>query len=286
MTMNACPICNSLSTQLKFKLTFEVFQCNSCDFQFCPDAAFDKSFTSNLDEGNREKALIVLRKESFRKIVASIKKYSIQSPEGLEVGCGYGWFLEVCKESSLSCVGIEPETRFNTRYANHGLKVKNGFYPDEISKNSTFDYIAFNDVLEHIQGLQTLMKANYTLLNPGGLLVLNLPIQDGLVYFFAKLAYRFKVKSLLNRMWQFDFHSPHISYFTRRNLVEFISANNFELEDSYKLKTINLSEISNRIKEDANQGFFKYLVTYLGVLILYPFFSLFPDTYCFVFRKK
>jgi len=284
--MNQCPICSSSSTRLKYKLAFDVYQCNNCGFQFCPDASFDKSFTSNLDEDNREKALKGLRKENFRKIVASIKKHTSGSPVGLEVGCGYGWFLEICKENSLECSGIEPEIRFKKRYKKNGLNVKNGFYPEILSKNSTFDFIAFNDVLEHIPDISGIMKANYNLLNANGLLILNLPIQEGLVYFFAKLVYLFGIKSLLNRMWQFNFHSPHISYFSLRNLVEFVSDNNFQLMDSYKLKTINLSETSSRIKQDNKHGFIKYLVSYTGVIFLYPFFSLFPDTYCFVFKKK
>jgi len=284
--MNPCPICSSDNTKLKYKLDFDVYNCRNCNFQFCPDASFDKSFVSNLNEEIREKALVGIRKENFRTIIASIKKHHTANPVGLEVGCGYGWFLEICKENSLECSGLEPETRFNDRYKSLGLNVKNGFYPAEVDKNSSFDFIVFNDVLEHIPAVDTIMKANYSLLNANGLLVINIPIQSGLVYFFSKLAYSFGVKSLMNRMWQFDFHSPHISYFTKRNLINFAVENKFQLEDSFKLKTINLSEISGRIKQDSGQAYYKFLISYFGAFVLYPFFGLFPDTYCFVFRKN
>lgn len=284
--MNHCPVCQYDITDLKYKLTFDVYQCSNCGFQFCPDASFDKSFKSDLNEENREKALKGLRKENFKAITSSILKYSIKSPKGLEVGCGYGWFLESCKENNIECLGIEPETRFNDDYTKNKFNFVNGFYPQDLEKNSTYDFIVFNDVLEHIPDVASIIKANHSFLNKDGLLVLNLPMQGGLVYFMSKLAYFFGVKSLLNRMWQFNFHSPHISYFTKKNLIDLVSGENFELLESYKLKTIKLSEISSRIKQDNSQGFLKIFVTYIGVLILYPFFNLFPDTRCFIFRKK
>ncbi len=284
--MNDCAICNHNSTHLKFKLTFDVYQCKKCGFQFCPDASFDKSFKSDLNEENREKALKGVRKDNFNRIISSVKKYAVISPKGLEVGCGYGWFLETCSENNIECKGIEPETRFNNDYKKSGFEVVNGFYPEVISENSRFDFIVFNDVIEHIPDIQSIINANYSFLNPGGLLILNLPMRSGLVYFMSKFAYLLGVKSLLNRMWQFNFHSPHISYFNAKNLVDFVSQGSFELIESYKLKTIKLSEISSRIKQDNSQGLMRFIVTYTGVLVLYPFLSLFPDTRCFVFTKK
>ncbi len=284
--MNHCPICKNSHIQLKFKLTFNIFHCKNCGFQFCPDATFDKTFNSNLDEESREKALRQLRKDNFQKIIQSIKKHANTKLKGLEVGSGYGWFLESCIDNNIECEGIEPETRFNERYKNKELNVINGFYPTEISQNNKYEFIVFNDVIEHIPDIGKIMDANYTLLNTNGLLILNIPIQEGLVYFFSKFAYYLGIKSLLNRMWQFNFHSPHLSYFTKKNIIDFLEANNFYLEESYKLKTINLSEIYDRIKQDKKQNFITRFVTYTGVLFLYPLFQIFPDTFCFVLKKK
>ena len=284
--MNACPICSNQSSELKYELAFAVYQCTKCRFQFCPEAAFDKSFISGLDEEARDKALKQLRKDNFQKIIQSINKYKTNNYKGLEVGCGYGWFLEVCKENFIECKGIEPETRFNERYKTEGLNVTNGFYPNDLQADTKYDFIVFNDVIEHLPDLKAIMKTNYSLLNPGGLLIINLPVQEGLVYFFSKAAYVFGIKSFLNRMWQFNFHSPHLSYFTKRNLIDFASENNFYAEHYFKLKTINLSEITDRIKQDNTQGILARFAISMGVYFLYPFLQLFPDTFCFIFRKK
>jgi 2-polyprenyl-3-methyl-5-hydroxy-6-metoxy-1,4-benzoquinol methylase len=285
--MNLCPICNDSTTKLKFRLKFNVLECKNCEFQFCPDASFDSSFTSNLDEENKEKALKNLRKENFQKIIKSIKEnVQNESIKGLEVGPGNGWFLETCIENSIVCDGIEPEVRFNETYSKLGADVTNGFYPVDISKDKVYDFIIFNDVLEHVINLDEVMKTNYALLNSKGVLVINLPIQEGLIYFFARLVYQFNIKSFLNRMWQFNFHSPHLSYFSKNNLIDFASKNNFTLKESYKLKTINLSEISDRINQDSNQGFISKVISNIGMVLIFPFLKIFPDTFCFVLEKN
>ena len=144
----------------------------------------------------------------------------------------------------------------------------------------------FNDVLEHIPDISTTMKSNFTILNRNGLLIINLPIQEGLFYFFARIAYRFGINDLLNRMWQFNFHSPHIYYFRKENLISLASKHGFKLIESYPLKTIKFSEISSRIKQDQNQSFLKYWISVIGTILLYPFMRIYPDIYCFIFRNE
>ena len=284
--MNTCPICNAPKPKLKYKLKFNVYQCSHCHFQFCKDATFDKSTHSSLDEESRSKALKGLRNENFLKIIDSINKYKTSHFIGLEVGSGHGWFFEMCKNSDIECLGIEPETRFNEQYKKRGLHVINGFYPDVVQADTAYNFLAFNDVIEHLPAIESSMKANHSLLKPDGLLIVNLPIQSGLVYLFARIAYLFGIKSLLNRMWQFNFHSPHLSYFTKKNLINFAAANRFEMVESHPLKTINLSEISNRVNQDESSSSISRFITKIGILFSYPFFQLFPDTYYFVFRKE
>ncbi|MDL5512606.1 class I SAM-dependent methyltransferase [Arenibacter sp. M-2] len=284
--MIPCPICNHPKTKLKYQLKFNVHECPNCGFQFCPEATFNKSLVSDLNEETREKALINLRKGNFQHIIASIKKNKDIKSKGLEVGPGYGWFLEVCRDHGIDCLGIEPETRFNEQYLKKGLEVQNGFFLQDLQKESHFDFIAYNDVMEHLPDLKGIMAANYALLNPQGLLIVNLPQQDGLIYFISKIAYLFGVKSLLDRMWQFNFHSPHLSYFTRKTLLKLAQDNNFDAVESFPLKTINLSEISDRIEQDDQQGTFAKMATKIGVFLMFPLLQIFPDTRCFIFRKK
>lgn len=280
-----CPVCDSIRFDKKYSLRFNIYECQQCHLQMCKDAAFDSSFISSLDEKEREQALEGLRKENFAQIISFIKKIN-PTVKGLEIGSSYGWFLESCKDNGITCDGIEPETRFNDQYRINGFNVRNGFYPAIINDSEKYDFISFNDVLEHIPDIDSTMKTNYTILNDKGLLIINIPIQEGLFYFFSKLAFRIGIKDLLNRMWQFNFHSPHIYYFKKDNVIALGEKHGFSLIDAFKLKTIRYSEISKRIKQDQSQSYIINMVSLIGTILLYPFTKRYPDIYCFIFRKE
>jgi len=283
--MSNCPACSTPSKTIAYRLTHNIYRCKNCGLLYAPDATLNDSFSSSLDEENRSKALYKVRKENFEKISLSLKKHQPKS-EGLEVGCGYGWFLEICKENNIVCEGIEPETIFNEIYRSKNLKVINGFYPDSVPSDKKYDFVAFNDSIEHIPNITGIIKSCHDKLHENGLLVINLPIQSGLIFSLSRIAYRFGIKSVMNRMWQFEFHSPHLYYFNKKNITELASINGFKKVESFKLKTINFSEIASRIKQDKNIGNIRYAVSYLAILCIYPFLQLFPDTYCFIFQRK
>lgn len=280
-----CPICGNAQVHLKFKLEYDVYECGDCKFQFSPDASFNKSFKSDFDEQTRLKALQTLRMQNFKCILNSIKRNSRLRSKGLEVGPGHGWFLDACKLNNIECDGIEPETRFNESYRQSGHKVTNGFFPEAITSDTKYEFIAYNDVFEHLPDINASMRVNNEYLTEEGLLVINLPVQEGLTFYIAKLAYFFGIKSMLNRMWQFNFHSPHLSYFTKHNLISLANKYEFKLVDSFPLKTINLSEVKDRVGEDKTTSSIAKFVSILGVYMLYPFMHRFPDINCFVFRK-
>jgi 2-polyprenyl-3-methyl-5-hydroxy-6-metoxy-1,4-benzoquinol methylase len=281
-----CPVCSSTSNPIaKYQLKHTVYQCNECKLELCHDAVFNTNFNSSLNEKEREKALKQLRKENFQQIAKSINRL-LPNAKGLEVGCGYGWFLETCKEYGIQCDGIEPEPRFNNKYLKGGFHVRNGFYPDIINETEQYDFVIFNDVLEHIPGIEETMKSNHRIINNEGLLVINIPIQEGLFYFFSKVAYQLGYHHLLNRMWQFSFHSPHLYYFRKKNIKDIGIKHGFTLIESFQLKTIRFSDISYRIKQDQKQNFIKYSISFIGAMLLFPFTRIFPDTYCFIFQKN
>jgi len=283
--MSNCPACNTQSKTIAYRLTHDIYRCNNCRLLFAPNAKLNESFSSSLDEENRAKALYKVRKDNFNKIILSIKKH-LPKPEGLEVGCGYGWFLEACKINNITCEGIEPETIFNETYKSKNLRVINGYYPESIPLNKKYNFISFNDSIEHIPNILGVIDSCRENLQENGLLIINLPIQNGLIFKLSKIAYWFGIKSAMNRMWQFDFHSPHLYYFNKKNITDLASKSGFKKVESFKLKTINVSEIASRIKQDKDIGQLSYIFFFMGTLCIYPFLNILPDTYCFIFKRN
>jgi 2-polyprenyl-3-methyl-5-hydroxy-6-metoxy-1,4-benzoquinol methylase len=203
----------------------------------------------------------------------------------LEVGCSYGWFLDLCTKNKINCIGIEPETRFNDYYIEKGHQVINGFYPAALDEKEKFDFIIFNDVLEHIPDINNVIIANHKFLKTEGLIIVNIPIQSGLFYRIAVLCYHIGIKSFLNRMWQFDFHSPHLYYFTKKNLKNIFRGKGFECIEIKPMQVIDASQMKNRIAEDQSIGKAKlWFFTFWSYLIT-PFTKFKPDIFCFFFKK-
>lgn len=251
-----CIVCGN-KQNLKFELKHKVYQCASCDL-YSSDADFDLSFQSSLEEDSREIGLKQLRLHNFGLIVKSLKENYFkgkQTIKGLEIGCGNGWWLEVCRANNIDCTGIEPEHTFEEYYKKNNLNVVMGFYPNPATDSAEgYDFIIFNDVFEHIPDLKSLLLSIKKDLKKDGLLIINIPMSNGFFYRAATALYYLKIKSFLDRLWQFNFHSPHINYFNPKNLPAYLSKYNFKSLENFRLETLDFSSIKERILADGKMS--------------------------------
>lgn len=283
--MNICPNCHR-NLKLVYKLKFSIYKCEYCKLQIAKNATFEHSLESNLNEFEREIALKNLRNTNFKKIVSYLQSFFKENLTcGLEIGSGNGWFLDICKEYNIKCIGIEPEKRFNPYFEKSSHTVFNGFYPDIINDIEKYDFIIYNDVLEHIPDINNTIKANHKHLKNSGLLVINIPVSNGIFYKLSVFLYYLGLKSFLNRMWQFNFHSPHLYYFTKNNLIELIQKSGFYFLELIPLKVIGISQIKNRINQDNSINRLKLAILTFFTIFIVPLSKLKTDTYCYFFKK-
>jgi 2-polyprenyl-3-methyl-5-hydroxy-6-metoxy-1,4-benzoquinol methylase len=237
--------------KLYYRLDNNVYYCNHCELYFAPDTSFNHSFESSLDETSRTSALKELRLNNFIKIIKELKNVLPEDAFGLEVGSSYGWFLEIAKANGIDCIGIEPEHTIWNYANNKGLKVIKGFFPDDLPiDNNQFDFIIFNDVFEHIPEVEMALQKCRELLKPNGILIINLPQSTGIFYKIAHLLYKLKIKTFLNRLWQFNFHSPHFYYFNKNSIENILRRNKLSVFLYHRLDTLTKGSIENRITSD------------------------------------
>jgi 2-polyprenyl-3-methyl-5-hydroxy-6-metoxy-1,4-benzoquinol methylase len=280
-----CPVCGSKS-KLKFKLKFNVYKCPECSL-YTSDASFDFSFKSSLELNAREIGLKKLRFQNFETIIAALKTLKGERIHGLEIGTGNGWWLKVCQENNIECIGIEPEKAHEEYHEKNALKVHYGFYPDlDLKKENGYDFIIFNDVFEHIRDIDKLLIALSADLNENGILIINLPMSDG---FFSKTAMwlnKLGIKSYLERLWQFNFHSPHMNYFNQANLGMLLAKHGFSKVKDIELNSLDFSTATERIKADSDVNKLKAAVLTSGLKLLKPvILTSKPDIRVFFFTK-
>ena len=286
MDHSLCPVCGGL-LKLKFKLRFNVYQCANCGLLHS-DAEFEHSFQSDLESESRDIGLKQLRLKNFATIIKELKAEKHGKLTGLEIGSGNGWWLETCKANDIKCTGIEPEHIYEHYHTENKLDVNYGFYPDvSPKKEGGYDFIIFNDVFEHIPDINSLVESLKADLADDGILIINIPMSTGFFYRMATIQHKLGLNSNMTRMWQFNFHSPHMNYFNESNMKMLLDKHGLSCKQVLKLDTLDFSSVKERILADKGVNKLKAAVMTTALTLMKPvILSSEPDIKAFFFMKK
>jgi ubiquinone/menaquinone biosynthesis C-methylase UbiE len=96
----------------------------------------------------------------------------------LDVGCGTGDFLLICKNSGWTVTGVEPNVKAKIA-AENKLKGKSDseIYSEinQLKSEAQFDVITLWHVLEHVPNLEAYISTLKKLLKPNGVLIVAVP---------------------------------------------------------------------------------------------------------------
>ncbi len=148
----------------------------------------------------------------------TIKQFS-KKGRILDVGCAYGFFLEVAEEEGWEGYGVEI-SEYAARYAKEelGLKVSLGELKEVRYPSEYFEVVTLWDVIEHLPDPLGELKEINRILRKGGIVALSTPAIDSL---FAKLS---------GKRW-IGFQCPweHIYYFSRSTISKLLEKAGFEV---------------------------------------------------------
>lgn len=120
------------------------------------------------------------------KILEMIKKYK-NCGDLLDVGCGYGFFLNLAAENGWKVSGVELSDGA-LRYAreNYNLNIFRGDVGEIELNYRQFDLISLQHILEHISDPVSILKKLSKTLKDDGILVVVVPNASSLVAKFAR----------------------------------------------------------------------------------------------------
>ncbi len=248
----------------------------------------DEQSWQALDEQQRGDGLRALREENFLQIVDQLKSLVPSGKRLLDVGAAHGWFVKTCQAAGIDATGLEPDPRL-AAFARQTLKESmiEGFFPDALTRDLRFDAISFNDVFEHLPEPERMMHAIASHLNPGGVLILNLPLASGFFFRVAHVLHKLGLHGPWNRLWQVDFPSPHLFYFTTHSLTLLAQRTGFELIHQSRLKSLSSQGLWARLRMDATQPVWRHALQWIILRALIPLLSILPaDIGLMMFRKK
>ncbi|MDQ3190630.1 MAG: class I SAM-dependent methyltransferase [Bacteroidota bacterium] len=191
--LKSCPVCES-EKQSEFLVckdytvsqkNFSIAECLDCGFKFTnprPEKEhLGKYYKSSeyISHSNTKKGLVnslyqLVRKYTLKKKLELINQLSDKGSI-LDIGCGTGEFLNVCKNNGWFSLGIEPDEDARLLAKNnYDLNIKDEAHVDLLESNS-FDVITMWHVLEHVPDLNQRMKELYRLLKENGVIVIAVP---------------------------------------------------------------------------------------------------------------
>ncbi len=148
----------------------------------------------------------------------------------LEVGCGAGRFgQQLIDKRGATVIGIEPVTAAfdiaKTRLTDcYNILFDEAQLPDAV-KNTQFDCIIFNDVLEHLAQPWDALRLCRQLLSPTGCIVASIP---NILYFHEFF------KMFGSQNWKYTeggiFDRTHLRFFTRLSIIDMFQSCDYRLD--------------------------------------------------------
>ena len=194
--LSRCPVCGSEDLEFRYEgktnrrpvdpARWQVSGCRRCEHGFMhPQPTWDELRVYYNEEYDPYVRNHGAQGDDDSKIVsqahASGTFRHIAVPTGkrlLDVGCGAGWFLRICKQMGADVYGIEPSEFGAHRCREAGLEVYNGMvedYLDQYGSERKFDVITANHVIEHAADPVRTLRGMKSLLAPGGMLWISVP---------------------------------------------------------------------------------------------------------------
>ncbi|MGD0143580.1 MAG: class I SAM-dependent methyltransferase [Rhizomicrobium sp.] len=139
----------------------------------------------------------------------------------LDIGSGPGFFLKTAKKRGWRVLGIEPSRSASAHSRSLGVEVAEGFFNAETAPGlGRYDAIQLNNVLEHVPyPTETLLLAR-DLLEPGGVLCVNVPND------FSPFQVAARVAAGLPEWWVAP--NRHLNYFDFDSVSDLLVRLDFE----------------------------------------------------------
>jgi len=168
----------------------------------------------------------------FERILKKIEKIR---PKGrlLDLGCGFGYFLDLAKKRGWQVYGVEPSNSASQfAMQEFKLNISQGELEDAQFASNSFDVITMWNVLEHLHDPLALLREANRILKKDGLVVMRVPNMDFQLpgfRFFKKIE---KIANIFGIDNQFVIHKYSFSNDTLKIILEMAGFKNIQVVNS------------------------------------------------------
>jgi hypothetical protein len=222
------------------------------------DAQTGLDYHRQYDEGEFLASLATTRQRQAKAILARINAQLPAADDLLDFGAGRGWFLDAARASGMRrLAGTDTSAESVTSLRERGIEGHLIAPPTERAWDLQLGALSFRprvvtflDVIEHFAAdrLPAMFGDILDQLRPElELVVIKVPVADGLLYRTAGLLARARVVGPLDQLYQVGTFPPHFSYFTRRSLGELVQSHGLRVVDRIGLLEFDPSTFGSRV---------------------------------------
>lgn len=219
-----CILCEAMMEKFLFKNSYWIYRCPACAFAQTDlnkdyDLFVKEHYSRGYFLGDPTRSAYVNYELDKPVIVKNMKKFLSQiqkrKPSGklLDVGCAYGYFIELARSAGYDAYGFDPSEYAVTQAKKlvGPAAVQEGTVQDVAYKPNSFDVITLFDVFEHLQDpVADLTKLRSLLKNDGIIVIATGNTQSA-------------ASRIFGRRWTFYIPPQHLSFFNKTNLSTFLT---------------------------------------------------------------
>ena len=246
-----CPFCGSEKSK-QFRNSADIVKCMDCDTIYLRTRSNKQKMYElyqSYADGDSHMALPIsnseIKSSGLRREYLMNEILEFVKPEGnfLDIGCGWGAFLDNARDKGFTPRGIEMTKKCVT-FANEKLNIKvtNEQFGDTPFEEASFSVITLNHVLEHLPFPPKAIDKIYKILMPGGMFCGIVPNINSFI------------SQLLTEEWYWLDPNYHYVHYTPKTLVKHLGNAGFIIERLYTTSgDYGVNNVKKELKKIFNQ---------------------------------
>lgn len=205
-----CPVCGAGLIPEFTSDRFDVARCRKCHHRIANHQPISSTvdYHEQYDAGGFLDALRATRRRQAQMILPRIRRYAPNATRLLDFGCGRGWFLETARDAGFQVAGADTSALAVQLLSDRGMPAVL-LSPEGELGNTSMPFkphvVTLLDVIEHfpperVIGLLTQIVS--ALDSNLQLVVIKVPISDGLLYKIAKLVRLVGIMQPIEQLYQ------------------------------------------------------------------------------------
>ena len=226
-----CPLCSSIDYRILHRFDpFKVVCCKDCGLTYLSPRAceekvrniyIDNYFASHRHQSYGYTDYFSMENDmlkTFRSRWTKARYYLGRKGRLIDIGCGFGYFLDIAKDYFRECWGVEISSFASNKVKERGFNIHQGCLEEAKFPDNYFDMAVMMDFFEHVYNPTKFLIELNRIMSPGGIVLITTPNINSLL---ARLS---------GKRWVSFKFPEHVAFYSPDVLTRLLRNSGFKVE--------------------------------------------------------